>query len=63
MFLFYTATAIAEMVLFGQATNGVGVAARLGSIARHATSMRLVVVLSMVTILDALVLAVALPPK
>jgi len=24
MFLFYTATAIAEMVLFGQATNGVG---------------------------------------
>ncbi len=60
MFLFYIATAFAGMVLYDEATSGDGTAARLASIARHTAHMRAAAVLSMVTILDALVLAVAL---
>jgi len=60
MFLIYTATSVAQGVLLGPAIGGANVAAKLASISQHVTSMRLVVVLSMVTILDALFLAVAL---
>ena len=60
MFLFYIATALPQMILFDKATSGAGVAAKLASIAQHAATMRLVVVLSLVTIFDAVVLAVAL---
>jgi hypothetical protein len=60
MFLFYIATAFAGMVLFDQAADGEGTAARLASIAQHAPRLRLAAVLTGVTILDALMLAVAL---
>ncbi|HEV8608473.1 MAG TPA: DUF4386 domain-containing protein [Thermoanaerobaculia bacterium] len=60
MFLFYIATAFPGMVLFERATRGVGTAERLANIAQHAPQMRLVVLLSLVTIFDAIVLAVAL---
>jgi hypothetical protein len=60
MFLFYIATGIAGMVLFDQATAGEGTAARLASIAAHVPHMRLIVVLTLLTIFNALVLAVAL---
>jgi hypothetical protein len=61
MFLFYIATGVASMVLFGQATSGAqGTAATLASIARHATTVRLTVVLGLLTFMDAVVLAVAL---
>jgi len=60
MFLFYIATAFAGMVLFDQATNAEGTAAKLASIGEHATRVRLAAVLTVVTILDALVLAAAL---
>jgi hypothetical protein len=60
MFLFYIATAFAAMILFDQATGGEGTAARLASIARHTAYLRAAAVLSIITILDALVLAVAL---
>ena len=60
MFLFYIATAFAGMVLFDQATGGEGTTAKLASIAQHTPRLRLAAVLTVVTILDALVLAVAL---
>ena len=60
MFLLYTAAAIAQQVLLGPIISGAGVAAKLASISQHATSMSLVAVLSMVTVLTAVVLAVAL---
>jgi hypothetical protein len=60
MFLFYIATAFPSMVLFDQATSGAGIAAKLASVAQHAPQVRLAIVLSVVTIFDALVLAVAL---
>jgi Domain of unknown function (DUF4386) len=61
MFLFYIATGIASMVLFGQATSGAeGTAATLASIARHATLVRLTVMLTLLTFVDAVVLGVAL---
>ena len=60
MFLFYIATGIAGMVLFDQAAAGEGTAARLASIAGHVPHMRMTVVLTLLTIFDALVLAVAL---
>jgi hypothetical protein len=61
MFLFYIATGIANMVLFGQATSGAdGTAATLASMAQHATAMHLAAVLQLLTFVDAVVLAVAL---
>ena len=61
MFLLYIATGIANLVLFGQATSGaVGTAAALASIAQHATTVRLTALLSLLTFVDAVVLAVAL---
>ncbi len=59
-FLFYIAAGIASMVLFGRATTGEGIAAKLAGIAQHATDVRIVVLLSLLTCFAALVLAVTL---
>ena len=60
-FLIYIATGIASMVLFNQATRGAeGSAAKLASIAQHATLVRLTVVLTLLTFVYAVVLAVTL---
>ncbi len=61
MFLFYIATGITSMVLFRQATSGAeGTAATLASLAQHATTVRLTAVLSLLTFVIAVALAVAL---
>jgi hypothetical protein len=61
LFLFYIATGVTSMVLFGQATGGAqGTPATLASIAQHATAVRLTVLLALLTFVDAVVLAVAL---
>jgi hypothetical protein len=59
-FLFYIAASITSMVLFDRATSGEGIAAKLAGIARHATDVRVVIVLTVLTSLSALVLAVTL---
>ena len=59
-FLVYIAATIAIMVLFSRATGGEGVAARLASIAQHATDVRLTIVLGLLGNFCALVLAVTL---
>ncbi len=60
MFLFYIATGVAGMVLFAPATSGEGTAAKLASIAQHATLIRVAAVYSLVMMMNAFVLAVAL---
>jgi len=60
MFLLYIAAGVASMILFGQATGGEGTAARLASIARHATTVRMTAVLEMLMFLCAVLLAVTL---
>lgn len=59
-FLFYIAAGISSMVLFGRAATGEGIAAKLAGIAQHATDVRVVFVLSLLTCFAALVLAVTL---
>ena len=59
-FLAYIAAGIASMVLFGQATSGEGIAAKLAGIAQHATDLRVVVMLDLLQCFSALVLAVTL---
>ena len=59
-FLLYIAAGVAGMVLFGRATSGEGIAAKLASIGQHATDVRVSVVLSLLTCFAALVLAVTL---
>ncbi len=59
-FIFYIAIGVTAMVLFGRATGGEEIAARLASIARHATYVRLTVILTLLEGLSALVLAVTL---
>lgn len=59
-FLFYIAAGITGMVLFGRGTGGDGIAAKLASIAQHATDVRITVVLTLLMGLSALVLAVTL---
>jgi uncharacterized protein DUF4386 len=59
-FLFYIAVAFPEMVLFGRATSGEGIHAKLASIAQHTTEMRVSVLLTMLSSFSALVLAVTL---
>ena len=59
-FLFYIATGIPAMMLFGRATSGEGTAAKLASVAGHATDLRVAVVLSLLGCFSALVLAVTL---
>ena len=59
-FLFYIAVAFPSMVLLDRATRGEGIAARLASIAQHATDVRVAVVLVLLGCFAALVLAVTL---
>ena len=59
-FLFYIAAGIASMVLFGRATSGDGIAAKLASIAQHASDVRITAVLALLQGLSAFVLAVTL---
>jgi hypothetical protein len=59
-FLLYIAAGIAGMVLFGRATSGEGIAAKLEGIGQHATDVRMAIALSLLTCFAALVLAVTL---
>ena len=59
-FLVYIAVTMASIVLFTRATGGEGVAAQLAGIARHATDVRLTIVLGLLGNFCALVLAVTL---
>ena len=45
-FLFYIAAGLSSMILFGRATSGDGIAAKLAGIAQHATDVRVVVLLN-----------------
>jgi len=60
MFLFYIATGLANLALFNQAASGEGTAAKLASIAQHATTVRLTVLLTMCGFVSAVVLGVTL---
>jgi len=60
MFLFYIVTGIAGMILFAPATSGEGTAAKLASVAQHATLVRVAAVYSVLMMMNPLVLAVAL---
>jgi hypothetical protein len=59
-FLFYIAAGISSVVLFGRATRGEGVAAKLAGIAQHASDVRITVVLDLLQCFSALVLAITL---
>jgi hypothetical protein len=59
-FLFYIAAGITSIMLFGQATAGEGIPAKLASIAQHATHMRITMLLTLLEAFSALVLAVTL---
>jgi hypothetical protein len=58
--LLYIATGITSMVLSGQGMSGDGTAAKLASIAQHATLLRVDIVLTLLQAAYALVLAVTL---
>lgn len=61
LFLLYIAAGLTSMALFDRATGGdPSVVATLGSLARHATGVRLTVVLTLVTVMCALGLGVTL---
>ncbi len=59
-FLIYIAAGITSMALTAGATTGTGVASQLGSIAQHATDVRLTILLTLIMNLCALVLGVTL---
>jgi hypothetical protein len=59
-FLIYIAVAFPSLVLLGRATSGKGTAAKLASLAAHASDVRLAIVLTLVGCFCALVLAVTL---
>ena len=59
-YLVYIAVAFPAMVLFGKATTGQGISAKLASIAEHATDVRISIVLGVLSCFCALVLAVTL---
>ena len=60
MFLFYIAIGMPSTILFEQATSAEGIPAKLAGIAQHAPQVRLAVVLSLLAIVVAWALAVAL---
>ena len=60
MFLFYIATGIAGIVVFAPATRGETTAAKLASVAQHATLVRAEAVYSLLMMMNPFVLAVAL---
>src|SRR5262245_59701217 len=57
-FLLYIALGIPAMILSGRATHGEGIAAKLATLAQHATDLRVAFLLDLVTCFTALVLAV-----
>jgi hypothetical protein len=59
-FLIYIAAAFPAMVLSSRATKGVGVSAKLASVAQHVGDLRVTVLLGFVSVCCALVLAVTL---
>jgi hypothetical protein len=59
-FLVYIAVALTGMVLSSKAASGEGIAAKLASIAQHASTMRVAIVLELIGCFCALVLAVTL---
>ena len=59
-FLFYIAVGVAQMALLDGTAGAEGTAAKLASIAQHATDVRVNVVLGLLTSFAALVLAIAL---
>ena len=59
-YLAYIALGLPSMLLFDRAANGDGTAAKLASIAEHATDMRVAIVLSLITCFAAIVLGVTL---
>ena len=59
-YLFYIGVAFPSMLLSGRATSGVGMAAKLATMAQHAADVRLAALLSLLGGFAALVLAVTL---
>lgn len=59
-FLAYIAAGITSMVVFGRASGGEGIAARLAAIAQHVTQVRIVVLLGFPQCFSAVVLGVTL---
>ena len=59
-YLFYIAVALPNMVLFSRATSGDETAAKLASIAHHASDLRVCIILMLLSTFAALVLAVTL---
>jgi hypothetical protein len=59
-YLLYIAVAFPSMVLFGRATTGQGISAKLLGLADHATEVRISILLSVISCFCALVLAVTL---
>lgn len=59
-FLFYIAVAYPSMVLMNRATNAEGTAAKLARIAEHASDVRMVILLTLLSGFAAIVLAVTL---
>ena len=59
-YLLYIAVAFPVMVLFGKATGGESSASQLATIAQHSTSLRVTILLGLVSCFCALVLAVTL---
>src|SRR5712692_2179667 len=58
-FLFYIATGITSLILFGKATSGAeGTTAKLAVIAQHATTVRVTVLLTLCGFVSAVVIAV-----
>lgn len=59
-YLFYIAAGITSLVLANRAISGEGIAAKLASIAQHATDMRVIALLTLLTSFSALTLGVTL---
>lgn len=59
-YLLYIGVAFPSMVMFGKVTAGADVPARLASVARHVSDLRLMLILDLVSIFCALTLAVTL---
>jgi hypothetical protein len=59
-FLFYIVVGISSMIVFGRASSGTGIDARLVSIAQHATAVRFDFILGLLESFSAIVLGVTL---
>lgn len=59
-YLLYIGVAFPSMVMFGKVTAGADVPARLASVARHVSDLRVMLILDLISVFCALVLAVTL---